>query len=280
MTASEYTGGRQTGSVANEKPRPTKHRGAGRTGFRRVELRGFEPLAFSLRTRRATNCATAPKRDHDNTGDGRRPRNRRRARHTLTTMRLRMPSSRAGRADPADLPRLGAPPPRPARPTEPVDPDPAHQPAAWQVPIGVRTASEWAWRLIVVGAALYGAFWLFAYLSEVTVPLVVALLLAALLHPLVHVLSRALPRGAAAGHHGRRHARLHHRDAQLRRLAVHLAVQRHQRPGGAGRQRGARLVPRHVRHHRHAGRRATSTACARSSARATATSARPPRRPG
>jgi hypothetical protein len=25
-----------------------------------VELRGFEPLTFSLRTRRATNCATAP----------------------------------------------------------------------------------------------------------------------------------------------------------------------------------------------------------------------------
>ena len=29
-------------------------------GFRLVELRGFEPLTFSLRTRRATNCATAP----------------------------------------------------------------------------------------------------------------------------------------------------------------------------------------------------------------------------
>jgi site-specific DNA recombinase len=28
-----------------------------------VELRGFEPLAFSLRTRRATNCATAPSDD-------------------------------------------------------------------------------------------------------------------------------------------------------------------------------------------------------------------------
>jgi hypothetical protein len=27
-----------------------------------VELRGFEPLASSLRTRRATNCATAPGR--------------------------------------------------------------------------------------------------------------------------------------------------------------------------------------------------------------------------
>jgi hypothetical protein len=25
-----------------------------------VELRGFEPLASSLRTKRATNCATAP----------------------------------------------------------------------------------------------------------------------------------------------------------------------------------------------------------------------------
>ena len=27
-----------------------------------VELRGFEPLASSMRTRRATNCATAPMR--------------------------------------------------------------------------------------------------------------------------------------------------------------------------------------------------------------------------
>jgi hypothetical protein len=31
-----------------------------RRGFSEVELRGFEPLTFSLRTRRATNCATAP----------------------------------------------------------------------------------------------------------------------------------------------------------------------------------------------------------------------------
>ncbi len=29
-------------------------------GLQSVELRGFEPLTFSLRTRRATNCATAP----------------------------------------------------------------------------------------------------------------------------------------------------------------------------------------------------------------------------
>src|SRR5690348_1039329 len=31
-----------------------------RQGIDVVELRGFEPLTFSLRTRRATNCATAP----------------------------------------------------------------------------------------------------------------------------------------------------------------------------------------------------------------------------
>ncbi len=39
--------------------------GCGPTVRRMVELRGFEPLTFSLRTRRATNCATAPERqDH------------------------------------------------------------------------------------------------------------------------------------------------------------------------------------------------------------------------
>lgn len=30
-----------------------------------VELRGIEPLTFSLRTRRATNCATAPNRSQN-----------------------------------------------------------------------------------------------------------------------------------------------------------------------------------------------------------------------
>lgn len=110
-----------------------------------------------------------------------------------------MPSTRVGRADPADLPRLGAPAPSTAAPAEVVDPDPAHQSAVWQVPLGVRVASEWGWRLIVVSAALLGALWLFAYLSEVTVPLVVALLLAALLYPVVRFLSQAVPRGAAAG---------------------------------------------------------------------------------
>jgi hypothetical protein len=32
-----------------------------RPGRQKVELRGLEPLTFSLRTRRATNCAIAPR---------------------------------------------------------------------------------------------------------------------------------------------------------------------------------------------------------------------------
>ncbi len=116
-----------------------------------------------------------------------------------------MPSGRVGRSDPADLPRLGMPAPstpQSAAPSHPVpvhDPDPEHQPVAWQVPWGVRTASEWSWRLLLIAAATLAALWLFAYLSEVTVPIVVALLLAALLRPVTRFLSRALPRGAAAG---------------------------------------------------------------------------------
>ncbi|KGN30213.1 membrane protein [Knoellia sinensis KCTC 19936] len=114
-----------------------------------------------------------------------------------------MPSARLARADPAALPRLGAAAPRsesaPAPTHPPIDTDPSHQPAAWQVPMGVRTASEWAWRLIIIAAAILGALWVFAYLSAVTVPLIVALLLAALLNPVTRSLCRALPRGAAAG---------------------------------------------------------------------------------
>ena len=43
-----------------EEPRPSCVVPQVGRGFRLVELRGFEPLTFSLRTRRATNCATAP----------------------------------------------------------------------------------------------------------------------------------------------------------------------------------------------------------------------------
>ena len=98
-------------------------------------------------------------------------------------MRLRMPSARVDRTDPADLPTLGMPSPvttsspEPAHPVH--DPDPSRQLVAWQVPWGVRTASEWSWRLLLIATGTLAALWLFAYLSEVTVPIVIGLLLAA-----------------------------------------------------------------------------------------------------
>lgn len=79
------------------------------------------------------------------------------------------------------------------------DTDPTHLPVAWQVPMGVRTASEWSWRIIIIAAAILGTLYGIAYLSEVTVPIIIALLLAALLMPVTRYLSRAIPRGAAAG---------------------------------------------------------------------------------
>ena len=59
--AGGHTRGPASGPMTRKKePRPSCV-SAGRDGvFSVVELRGFEPLTFSLRTRRATNCATAP----------------------------------------------------------------------------------------------------------------------------------------------------------------------------------------------------------------------------
>ena len=37
--------------------------------------------------------------------------------------------------------------------------------AKWSVPIGVRTASEWAWRAIVIAAALIGAIKLLGFIE-------------------------------------------------------------------------------------------------------------------
>lgn len=59
------------------------------------------------------------------------------------------------------------------------------------VPDGLKVTAAWAWRLLVVAAALAGLSWLLAEFSGVTVPLAIALLLVALLDPLVRRL-RAL----------------------------------------------------------------------------------------
>ncbi len=66
------------------------------------------------------------------------------------------------------------------------------------VPKGVRDASEWAWRFLLIAAALALFGFLIGHLSEIVVPIIVALLLAALLHPLFWRLDQHLPRGLAA----------------------------------------------------------------------------------
>ncbi|GAA4884649.1 recombinase family protein [Saccharopolyspora cebuensis] len=51
---------RNNEEAAPASPAETASKGAVRTMTNLVELRGIEPLTFSMRTRRATNCATAP----------------------------------------------------------------------------------------------------------------------------------------------------------------------------------------------------------------------------
>jgi predicted PurR-regulated permease PerM len=53
-----------------------------------------------------------------------------------------------------------------------------------RVPSGLVTASEWAWRGLLIAAAVAGIWWLITYFSGVTVPLAVAVLLTALLAPI------------------------------------------------------------------------------------------------
>lgn len=66
------------------------------------------------------------------------------------------------------------------------------------VPDGVRGASEWSWRLLVIAAALALAGYLIGHLSEIVVPVIVATLLCALLHPVFRRLDAHLPRALAA----------------------------------------------------------------------------------
>lgn len=110
-------------------------------------------------------------------------------------MPLRLPRPRPRGAGPSDLPTTLAAP-GPAQPWSDRDP---HRPAQWSVPIGVRTASEWAWRGLVIGAAGVAVLYLTSLLSEVVIPLLVALLLAALLQPVYTGLTRIVPKGLAAG---------------------------------------------------------------------------------
>ena len=108
-------------------------------------------------------------------------------------MPMRLPRPLPRRAGPADLPTTLAAPAA----GEPFAGDDAR--ARWSVPVGVRTASEWAWRGLVVAAAGVVLIRLASLLSEVVIPILVALLLAALLEPIYSAFARVVPRGLAAG---------------------------------------------------------------------------------
>lgn len=76
-----------------------------------------------------------------------------------------------------------------------IDPNTRATPA---VPKGVRDASEWALRLLIIGLGLYVAARAISAMSEIVVPVIVGILLCALLEPITRRLATRLPRGAAA----------------------------------------------------------------------------------
>ena len=67
------------------------------------------------------------------------------------------------------------------------------------VPRGVREASEWSWRLLLIALGVLVLAIAVRSVSEIVIPLAVALLLAALLRPVSRRLGRAMPLGAATG---------------------------------------------------------------------------------
>lgn len=66
------------------------------------------------------------------------------------------------------------------------------------VPLNIRHASEWAWRLLLIVAGLYVLARIVGILSDVVIPVAIALLLAALLRPVTLGLSRHMARGPAS----------------------------------------------------------------------------------
>lgn len=67
------------------------------------------------------------------------------------------------------------------------------------VPRGVRAASEWAWRLLIIAAGVVVLALAVGHLSEVAIPIAVATLLSALLGGVHGWLCRFMGRGPAAG---------------------------------------------------------------------------------
>jgi len=65
------------------------------------------------------------------------------------------------------------------------------------IPHPVAIATAWAWRFLLLGAAIGLLLWLLRYFSSITVPLAIAVLLTALAAPLVDLLDELLPRALA-----------------------------------------------------------------------------------
>ncbi len=62
--------------------------------------------------------------------------------------------------------------------------------AAVELPLGVRVAAAWSWRLIIIGVAAAAFVWLIVQVRIIVVPVIIALLLSALLYPIVHYFER------------------------------------------------------------------------------------------
>lgn len=62
--------------------------------------------------------------------------------------------------------------------------------AAQELPLGVRVAAAWSWRLIVIGLAIAALLWLIIQVRVIVIPVIIAILLTALLHPVVAFFER------------------------------------------------------------------------------------------
>ena len=66
------------------------------------------------------------------------------------------------------------------------------------IPNGIKVASEWSWRLLLIALAISVTALGISHLSEIVIPVIVALLLAALLQPIFQRMLRVMPRGLAS----------------------------------------------------------------------------------
>lgn len=70
---------------------------------------------------------------------------------------------------------------------------PAATDVSREVPVGIRVAAAFSWRLLLIVAAAAAVSWIVGQLAVITIPIGIALLLSALLAPLVSRLRRVMP---------------------------------------------------------------------------------------